>query len=139
MHEDPYPTYARLREEAPAYHNPELGFWGLSRFVDVLNGYRDWETFTSTRGIALGDAGSATTPSMIGMDPPDQTKLRKLAVHAFSREARDQIALALFDEGIEKARRQGSDPWLEGSHPLRAEGAHGELAQLRDPLDELCN
>ena len=84
IHEDPHPTYARMREEAPAYHNPELGFWALSRFDDVLNGYRDWETYTSTLGIALGDVGSVTSPSMIGMDPPDQTKLRKLAVHAFS-------------------------------------------------------
>lgn len=84
IHEDPYPTYARLREEAPAYHHPELDFWALSRFDDVLEGYRDWETFTSTSGIALGDAGSGSAPSMIGMDPPDQTRLRKLAVRAFS-------------------------------------------------------
>ncbi len=84
IHEDPYPTYARMREEAPAYHNPEMDFWALSRFDDVLNGYRDWETFTSTLGIALGDAESITAPSMIGMDPPDQTKLRKLIVRAFT-------------------------------------------------------
>ena len=84
IHEDPYPTYARMRDEAPVYHNPEMGFWAFSRFDDVLEGYRDWQTFTSTRGIALGDAGTRSTPSMIGMDPPDQTGLRKLAVHAFS-------------------------------------------------------
>ena len=84
IHEDPHPTYARLREEQPAYHNPELGFWALSRWDDVLAGYRDWATYTSTRGIALGDAGSGSAPSMIGMDPPAQTKLRKLAVHAFT-------------------------------------------------------
>lgn len=84
IHEDPYPTYARMREEAPAYRNPELDFWALSRFDDVLDGYRDWQTFTSTLGIALGDAGSITSPSMIGMDPPDQTGLRKLAVRAFT-------------------------------------------------------
>ena len=53
MHEDPYPTYIRLREEAPAYHNAELDFWALSRFDDVLEGYRDWDSFTSTKGIAL--------------------------------------------------------------------------------------
>ena len=84
IHEDPYPTYARMREEAPAYHNPELGFWALSRFDDVLRGYQDWESFTSTGGVALGDSGAGSAPSMIGMDPPDQTQLRKLAVHAFS-------------------------------------------------------
>ena len=84
MHEDPYPTYARLREEAPCYHNEEMGFWTLSRFDDVLEGYRDWENFTSTRGIALEEVGRGSAPSMIGMDPPRQTKLRKLIVRAFN-------------------------------------------------------
>lgn len=84
MHENPYPTYARLREEAPVYHNREMGFWAISRFDDVLAAYRDWETYTSTGGIALEQGGSESAPSMIGMDPPMQTKLRKLVVHAFS-------------------------------------------------------
>ena len=53
IHEDPYPTYTRLREEAPVYHNEELGFWALSRFDDVLNGYRDWETFTSMSSLGV--------------------------------------------------------------------------------------
>ena len=86
IHEDPYPTYARLRDEAPAYRNAEMGFWALSRFDDVLEGYRDWETYTSSRGITLGDAMGAIAPSMIGMDPPRQTRLRKLVVRAFTPE-----------------------------------------------------
>jgi hypothetical protein len=84
MHEDPYPTYERLREEEPCYRNEEMGFWVLSRFDDVLEGYRDWENFTSTRGIALEEVGTESAPSMIGMDPPMQTKLRKLVVRAFN-------------------------------------------------------
>ena len=84
MHEDPYPTYRRLREEAPAYHNAEMGFWALSRFDDVLAAYRDWETYTSTQGVAIEEVGTSSAPSMIGMDPPDQTKLRKLVVRAFT-------------------------------------------------------
>ncbi len=84
IHEDPYPTYERLREEQPCYHNEEMGFWVLSRFDDVLEGYRDWENFTSTRGVALEEVGTASAPSMIGMDPPIQTKLRKLVVRAFN-------------------------------------------------------
>ena len=31
IHEDPYPTYARLRDEAPLFHNPVVGFWALMR------------------------------------------------------------------------------------------------------------
>jgi cytochrome P450 len=84
MHEDPYPTYQCLRDEAPAYHNPDMGFWALSRFDDVLAAYRDWEAYTSTEGIALEEVGTASAPSMIGMDPPGQTKLRKLVVRAFT-------------------------------------------------------
>jgi hypothetical protein len=26
---DPYPTYKRLRDEAPLYYNERLDFWGL--------------------------------------------------------------------------------------------------------------
>ena len=32
---DPYPTYARLRDEAPIYHNERYDFWALSRHADV--------------------------------------------------------------------------------------------------------
>lgn len=84
IHENPYPTYARLREEAPVYHNEEMGFWALSRFDDVIAAYRDWETYTSTGGIALEHGSVESSPSMIGLDPPLQTKLRKLVMRAFS-------------------------------------------------------
>ena len=32
---DPYPIYARLREEAPLYYNEDYDFWALSRHDDV--------------------------------------------------------------------------------------------------------
>ena len=32
---DPYPTFARLRDEAPVYLNERYGFWALSRHADV--------------------------------------------------------------------------------------------------------
>ncbi len=83
MHEDPYPTYERLREEAPCYHNEEMGFWALSRFEDVFEGYRSWEEFTSTKGVSL-ETGGSSVPSMIEMDPPAQTQLRKLIVKQFN-------------------------------------------------------
>ena len=46
---DPYPTYTRLRDEAPIYHNEHFEFWALSRHADVERGMVDWQTFTSTR------------------------------------------------------------------------------------------
>ena len=35
FHEDPYPYYKRLRDEAPIYHNEERNFWALSRHADA--------------------------------------------------------------------------------------------------------
>ncbi len=33
IHGDPYPAYARLRDEAPPYRNAELDFWALPRRI----------------------------------------------------------------------------------------------------------
>ncbi len=50
---DPYPTFKRLRDEAPLYENPELGFYALSRFDDVERASVDWPVFQSSRGTVL--------------------------------------------------------------------------------------
>ena len=41
IHEDPFPLYRRMQDEAPLYHNAEVGFWALTRFEDVLAGLAD--------------------------------------------------------------------------------------------------
>jgi cytochrome P450 len=84
IHEDPYPTYARLRAEAPAYHNPELDFWALSRFADVKAAMQDWETYSSADGVSLEKGSRARPPMIIMMDPPRQQKLRRLVSKAFT-------------------------------------------------------
>jgi cytochrome P450 len=84
FHRDPYPTYAWLREEAPAYHNAELGFWALSRFDDVLAGLHDPATYTSRHGVALEDDPEGPAGSMIHMDPPEHTEMRKLIARRFT-------------------------------------------------------
>jgi len=90
MHDDPYATYRRLREEAPAYWNPELRFWALSRFDDVLEAFRDFKTFSSAGGIALESRRpiDAERPSeqqmMIELDPPEHTAMRKLVSRVFT-------------------------------------------------------
>src|SRR5438093_503826 len=47
---DPYPVYARLREEAPIYYNERYDFWAISRYADVEKALSDWETFSNSRG-----------------------------------------------------------------------------------------
>ena len=89
MHDDPYELYRRLRDEAPAYWNPELRFWVLSRFDDVLDGFRDHQTFSSAGGIALENRrpigqSLGTFDQMIELDPPEHTSFRKLVSRVFT-------------------------------------------------------
>lgn len=89
VHDDPYVTYRRLRDEAPAYWNPELGFWALSRFEDVYDAFRDHETFSSAGGVALESrrpigTGPGGQRMMIEMDPPEHTAFRRLVSRSFT-------------------------------------------------------
>ena len=84
--DDPYPVWARLRDEAPLYHNEKLGFYALSRYDDVLDGLLDSETFVSSHGITMEMISPEPLgiPMMIMMDPPQHTRLRKLVSRAFT-------------------------------------------------------
>jgi cytochrome P450 len=87
FHDDPYPTYRWLRENAPLYRNERLDFWALSRFQDVLAGLIDWKAYSSAEGILLERLDPRTfdvTPMMIFMDPPRHDRLRRLVGHAFT-------------------------------------------------------
>ena len=50
---DPYPTFRRLRDEAPIYYNEKYDVWALSRHADVERGLLDWETFSNRRSDIL--------------------------------------------------------------------------------------
>jgi cytochrome P450 len=81
-HDDPFPLYRRLRDDAPAYRNDDLGFWALSRYDDVIEALHDWETYTSSEGITLEPR--SPLPMIITMDPPLHTKMRRLVSRAFT-------------------------------------------------------
>ncbi|MFP6610637.1 MAG: cytochrome P450 [Deltaproteobacteria bacterium] len=76
IHEDPFPVYKRLRDEAPAYFNQQLRFWALSRYADVRQALVDHDRYCSGQGFTLEDIGEFTLPMLLGMDPPDHTRLR---------------------------------------------------------------
>ena len=80
-----------LRDEAPVYHNEKYGFWALSRYEDVEPALRDFETYSSARGITLdmylAEPDPAQPPMIIMMDPPDHTVMRKLVNKVFTPRA----------------------------------------------------
>ena len=84
---DPYPAYARLREEAPAYHNDRYGFWALSRHADVEQAIVNWKVFSNTRSDILDiiRAGVDLPPGVVMFeDPPEHTMHRGLMSRVFT-------------------------------------------------------
>jgi cytochrome P450 len=88
LEEDPYPTYRRLRDDAPLYRGDTGAgaFWALSRFDDVDAAVRDWQTFSSAHGNDLDDTGLlfGPAPAMDLADPPVHTRHRQALRHVFS-------------------------------------------------------
>lgn len=114
FHEDPYPYYQRLRDEAPLYRNEELGFWAVSRHRDVLQGFRNSTTLSNREGVSLDPVSrgphASKTMSFLAMDDPDHLRLRTLVSKGFTpRRIREleprvtEIAVQHLDVMIEKA------------------------------------
>lgn len=76
--------YARLRDEAPLYFIEPHNVWALSRYADVQNALRDWETFSSAQGVELGEYVKFFGEGSIQeLDPPHHDVVRKILTPRF--------------------------------------------------------
>ncbi len=89
--DDPYPVYARLREEAPVCHVPAVGLWLVTRWADVQAAAMDAARFpAAVPGSPLDRTLGG--PSVLTVDGPRQRRLRApleptLRPRAVEREA----------------------------------------------------
>ena len=84
---DPYPTFRRLRDEAPIYHNEPYDFWALSRHADVDRALVDWSTFSNSRSdiLEIIQSGVELPPGIVMFeDPPQHTLHRGLMSRVFT-------------------------------------------------------
>jgi cytochrome P450 len=89
---DPYPHYAQLRDENPV-HLTRFGFWLVTRYTDVVAGYRHpqlsrdttrWQHFAEwRRGSADGPLERMMANWLVMMDPPRHTAVRAIHELAF--------------------------------------------------------
>jgi cytochrome P450 len=100
----PYDDFARLRREEPVAwfeeEAPNHGFWSVHRYADIVAASRDVATFSSARGVSFEeptDQDMAARTTIIDLDPPEHTRLRKVVSGAFS-----QRAVALYQDFVEK-------------------------------------
>lgn len=88
FHENPYPYYARLRDEAPLYRNDELDFWALTRHADVHQGFRNSTELSNRLGVSLDpisrNPDAYRTMSFLAMDDPAHLRLRTLVSKGFT-------------------------------------------------------
>jgi hypothetical protein len=85
-HRDPYPVYARLRDEDPVHRAPG-GFWVLSRFEDVFAATLDPDTFSSAEGLTYQEneiVRLGLKPTLVMMDRPRHTTFRRLISRGFT-------------------------------------------------------
>lgn len=112
LRENPYPTYRMLRESDPVFWNDALQTFILTRHADVsavLKDHGQWsanrresENFKQLKGIS---EDFDFPVSLLGLDPPDHTRLRTLVMKAFTprmverlRPRVEEIVAGLLDE-----------------------------------------
>lgn len=123
---DPYPFYDRLREHDPVHVSP-FGFTVLTRYDDVARALRGAEFARDIeahvppptdpvrlrrrenfqRRVAEGRAAK----SILNLDPPDHTRLRRLVTQAFTPSAIERLrprVRQLVDDVLDRAAEQGA-------------------------------
>ena len=117
FHQDPYPVYRWLRDNAPCYRNDELDFYALSRYEDVVEASQEPLLYSSAEGTTLERLDtSAMLPMMIFMDPPDHDIQRKLVSRVFTPKAVAQLepfARATAREFLSALRDKGGGDFVE--------------------------
>ena len=114
VEEVPLWAFRELRERDPVHWQPEPspnhGFWAITRFHDIEDILRDTRSFSSAHGVTLEEQTEEEVEarrSMIDMDPPNHSRLRRLVTKLFTRSAvaqyegfvREQARLVL-DRGL---------------------------------------
>ena len=130
-----YRYFDELRKHSPVHRNPD-GTYVLTRYDDIVQTYRDPTLWSSDKRADFAPKFGASAPlyehhttSVVFIDPPDHTRIRKLFQFAFTRKA-----LAAFEPRIEAL----VDQYLD-----RFEDA-GEMEVVRDfsfklPIEVVCD
>ena len=144
---DPFPAFAWMRKEAPAFFDEGGGVWGISRYADIKEISKDPETFSSAGGIR---PDSDAIPMMIDFDAPEHVRRRRLVSEGFTpkriRESEDEIR-NICDAIIDRVCEQGTADFVRdiaAPLPMIVIGNRlGVAAEDRDTLlrwsdDMLC-
>lgn len=123
---DPYPFYARARDEQPVFYSADFDAWIVTRYDDIVKVTQDARRYSSANSIAGGalppdmqailDQGYNRVPNLIDSDPPEHRRMRNVIGKAFTPQ---RIALleprirAIATQLIESFERDGKADLVE--------------------------
>ncbi|MCY1021042.1 cytochrome P450 [Pyxidicoccus sp. MSG2] len=93
--DDPYPLYARLRQEAPVQFSEDMHLWVVSRYEDVKTVLLNPGDFLSANAfrnpvppapevLAALAEGYPQVPALVDDDPPNHTRMRVIVTKALA-------------------------------------------------------
>lgn len=117
---NPFPIYEQVRRESPVFFSPVMNQWVVTRYQDIRTILLDPQRFSSAQTVSpmanlhpetlqVLAQGPQLIPAMVGTDPPDHTRLRRLcnlaltqrrisgrgpAIRAFANQLIDEFASA---------------------------------------------
>lgn len=93
---DPFPSYERLREEAPIAFDERIGYYVVTRYDDIKAIFADPHTFSSENTAApvrpygppakqiMADGGFSVYSGLSSRQPPEHTRIRSAVVKGFT-------------------------------------------------------
>lgn len=120
---DPYPIYERLREQAPVHFEESIGIWFLTRYEDAGTLLKDGRfSADRTQAAQYQELARDLPRSLLGLDPPDHTRLRGLVLKAFTPRVVERLKPRIQElvDGLldEAARRGGLELVEDFAYPL---------------------
>lgn len=118
---DPYPTYARLRAEAPVLLDEASGLRFVSRFADVdavLRDRRFGRVFVPVPGAEMAPFNLLNEHSLFDTEPPEHTRLRGLVSRVFTPRRVEALRPAVRAMAEERLRDGVRDVIADLAEPI---------------------
>ncbi len=129
-----YKYYNLLREKSPIHKNSD-GSYILTRYKDLVGVYRDFKVWSSDKRTEFGAKfGSSPlfehhTTSVVFVDPPDHTRIRKIFQQAFTPKS---------ILGLERNIKKMVDSYLVMMHAKKKFDFVSDFS-FRLPVDVVCS
>ena len=129
-----YKYYKLLREKSPIHKNPD-GSFVLTTYKEIISVYRNFKIWSSDKKTEFGTKFGASplfehhTTSVVFVDPPDHTRIRKIFQQAFTPKS---------IRGLEKDIITLVDSYLTMMHEKKTFDFVSDFS-FRLPVDVVCS